>query len=83
MDGPTEIYFDDVLEASAYTVLVIQMAGEKFAPSIATGPEGFVVNLLLPLSLDLHHVILSAIAHDKRANPAKWEKTRQDIQQKN
>lgn len=81
--GPTEIYFEDILEASAYTVLTLNMAGESFAPSISVGPEGYVVNLPKPLPLQMHHVILGAIAHDKKTNPAKWDKTRQGMEKNN
>lgn len=75
-----EVTFNDALEASAYVVLLVTMAGKEYAPNVKANQDGtFVVELVKPVPIDLHNVILSAIKHDQEANPAKWAKTREEL----
>jgi hypothetical protein len=83
MDGPSEMWFSDALEASAYMVCVSEMAGEDYAESIRAGPEGFHVILAKPIPMEMHYGILAGIAKDKINNPKKWDKTRREITERN
>ena len=78
-----KVFFPDVLEASAYVVCLVQMAGKDYAPNITRTEKGFEVELLKPVSFELHEGIMRAIKHDKETNPKKWEETRASLKESN
>ncbi len=79
MNGPSEVFFADVLEASAYTVMVVTMAGKQHAPDIVNTGDGYNVIMKNPIPDYMHEAIIQGIAHDKKMNPLKWQKTRENL----